>query len=158
MKGNTFIWLAVLAVLAVGVFLLLGSSQQVIQPGEDGIGGGPGVLPDSKRTEIQLSPVNKEAINQSGKAIFEEKDGRVTVTLDVNQVEGLDNQPAHIHAGVCPGVGEILFPLNNVIEGRSITEIDTSIDQLRDDQNPMALNIHKSAEEISVYTACGNLP
>lgn len=157
MRNIPLIWIAVIAVLVVGGFLLLGNRQQATQPGGEGMGGGPGFLPDSKKMEVQLNPVNKDEIDQSGRAIFEEKDGKVTVTLNVNRVEGLNNQPAHIHAGACPGVGEILFPLNNVVDGRSITEIETTIDQLRDDQNPMALNIHKSAEESSIYTACGNL-
>lgn len=155
---NTLSWIVVIAVLVVGGFLLFGNRQEAPQPGADGVGGGPGVLSETKRMEVQLNPVDEEQINQSGKATFEEKDGRVTVTINVNQVEGLNNQPAHIHAGDCPGVGEILFPLNNVIDGRSVTEIDTTIDQLQDDQNPMALNIHKSPEEASVYTACGELP
>lgn len=42
-------WIAVIAVLIVGGFLLLGNRQQATQPGGEDVGGGPGVLPDSKR-------------------------------------------------------------------------------------------------------------
>lgn len=147
-------WAVLALVFVVGGFLLFSNSQQVTQ--QPGIGGGPGILP--KSLEIQLDSVNKEQINQSGRAVFEERGGRVVVTVAVNRVEGLNNQPAHIHAGNCPGVGEVIFPLNNVVNGQSVTEIDTTLDQLRSSGNPMALNIHKSTEEVTTYTACGNLP
>lgn len=150
-------WIALVVVLVIGGFLLFGGQETTQQP-EEGVGGGPGVLQEQPRMELQLNAVDEEQIDQSGSAVLEEIDGRVRVTLDVNQVEGLNNQPAHIHAGSCPGVGEIIFPLNNVVNGRSVTEIDTTIDELVTSQTPMAINVHKSAEEISVYTACGDLP
>lgn len=147
-------WVALIAVLAVGGYLLLGGRQDAAP--QTGVGGGLGVLPE--RIEIQLDAVDKEQIDQSGSATLEEKDNKVTVTLNVNPVEGLNNQPAHIHIGSCPGVGEIVYPLNNVVDGKSVTEIEANINQFKDNQDPMAINIHKSAEESSVYTACGELP
>lgn len=146
-------WVVLVVVLAIGGFLLFGNRQD--KAPQTGVGGGPGVLPE--RVEIQLNAVDKEQIDQSGSATLEGKDGKVTVTLDLDQVEGLNNQPAHIHTGSCPGIGGIIYPLNNVVDGKSVTEVNTTIDQLRDSQNPMAINVHKSAEEISVYTACGEL-
>lgn len=146
---NNLIWMAIVVILAIGGFLLLGNSQQATQP----VGGGPGVVTEQKRMEVNLDPLAKD---QSGKAVLEEKDGKVTVTLDVSMIEGLNNQPAHIHAGSCPGIGEVIFPLNNVVDGKSVTEINTTLGELKA-QSPLAINVHKSAEEIAVYTACGNL-
>ena len=49
-----------------------------------------------------------------------------------------------------------LFPLNNVdAEGKSETTIDVSLDQLTG--GGFAINLHKSQQEIGVYTACGNI-
>lgn len=150
-------WVILAGLIVIAGLLIFQNNEPTTQPQGEGIGGGPGALPDSRRMEIELNPIDKDQFDQSGKALFEEKDGKVTVTLDVNMPEGLNNQPAHIHSGDCPGVGEILFPLANVIDGKSVTEINTTLDQLKDPQNPMALNIHKSIEESSVYTSCGNL-
>lgn len=150
-------WIVLAGLIVIAGVLLFQNSQPVTSPQPGGIGGGPGEVPSPERTEIKLNPVDEEQFDQSGRAVFEETDGKAKVTVDVNTVEGLNNQPAHIHAGGCPGVGEILYPLNNVIDGKSVTEIDATLSQLNDDQNPMALNIHKSAEESSVYTSCGNL-
>lgn len=154
-------WIVFAGLIVVAGVLLFQNSQPVTSPQPGGIGGGPGeelspdIIPD--RMEIELNAVDKEQIDQSGRAVFEETDGKVKVTVDVNTADGLNNQPAHIHAGACPGVGEVLYPLNNIVDGKSETEIDATLSQLNDDQNPMALNIHKSAEESSVYTSCGNL-
>ncbi|MBI2019482.1 CHRD domain-containing protein [Candidatus Daviesbacteria bacterium] len=154
MRSSTLVWILVGAAVLIAGYFLFQSNQQTFQPG---VGGGPPDLVEQQRMEVRLEPVDEEQFDQSGRGLLEEKDGKVTVTLDVNMVEGLNNQPAHIHAGSCPGVGEILFPLNNVVDGRSVTEIETSLDQLRAARE-MALNIHKSAEESSVYTSCGTLP
>ncbi|MBI2600314.1 hypothetical protein HYW43_05355 [Candidatus Daviesbacteria bacterium] len=153
---KNWMWIVLAAAVVIGGILLFGNIQQATPPAQGPIGGGPGASPAQNRMEIQLDPVNQDQIDQSGRATLEESDGKVTVMLDVNQIEGLNNQPAHIHAGSCPGVGEITFPLSNVADGRSVTEINTTLDQLR--SNPMAINIHKSAIESAVYTACGELP
>jgi len=145
---RNWLWITLAVLIVVGGVLLFMNNQQPAKP-QTGIGGGPGVVSQPKSMEVKLDP--------EGKAVFEEKDGKVTVTLELNQPEGLNNQPAHIHVGSCPGVGEVLFPLSNVIDGKSVTEINTTIDQLKA-KSPLALNVHKSGEEITVYTACGNLP
>lgn len=152
---QNWMWIVLAGLIVIAGVLFFQGTQPTSVPQPEGIGGGPGVLP--KKMEIELNAVDKEQIDQSGRVFFEERDGKVTVTVDVNKVEGLNNQPAHIHAGECPGVGEVLYPLSNVVDGRSVTEINATLDQLGDTQNPMALNIHKSAEESSVYTSCGNL-
>lgn len=151
---NKFIWIVVIVVVIIGVFLLFGNRQPASQPG---IVSSPEVITEPKTMEVQLNAVSKDQIDQSGKATLEENNGKVIITLEINQVDTLNNQPAHIHMGSCPGVGEVLFPLTNVVDGKSVTEISTTIDQLRA-QSPLAINVHKSAQEISVYTTCGNLP
>jgi hypothetical protein len=83
--------------------------------------------------------------------------------------------PAHLHGGSCEALGEIIYPLNDLVPtGPSATpaaagEIDsmstTTIrlpDRPHDDfdhfvASGYALNVHLSAEEISTYIACGDI-
>ena len=93
---------------------------------------------------------------QSGVATLVEDDGVVTVTIAISGFTANTPQPAHIHIGSCPDVGAVKYPLTNVVDGESVTVLETTLAQLRSEL-PLGLNVHKSAPEASVYTACGDL-
>lgn len=103
---------------------------------------------------IQLSEQNESS--QSGTAVLVEKDGKVMVTL--NMIGGAPGvpQPAHIHVGSCPDVGAVAYPLTNVVDGVSETTLDVTLEQLKAEQ-PLGINVHKSAPESKIYVSCGNL-
>ncbi len=48
------------------------------------------------------------------------------------------------------------YPLNNVVNGKSTTVINTTLDEIKD-QEPLAINIHESVQNINIYTSCGDL-
>ena len=105
---------------------------------------------------VTLTAVDSTVIDQYGNAVITEKDGNLEVTLNLMGENGA-SQPAHIHEGACPGIGAVVYPLENAVNGKSTSVIeDMTLEDLKD-QLPLALNVHKSAEEVSVYTACGNL-
>lgn len=115
------------------------------------------VMKKAEEMEVTLATLDKD-LNQSGKAILTEKDGKVTVKLDLSQVNELkEPQPAHIHKGTCPGVGEVVYPLTNVVSGKSETVLNTTLAKIKE-QFPLAINVHKSGNELKVYTTCGSLP
>lgn len=93
---------------------------------------------------------------EAGSAVLTEKDGKVTVSLDMTGFPADVPQPAHIHIGSCPDVGAVAYPLTNVVNGKSETVLDTTFDKL-DAKLPLAINVHKSAAESKVYVSCGNL-
>jgi len=65
-------------------------------------------------------------------------------------------QPAHIHTGTCANLGGVEYPLTNVMGGNSTTIIKgVTIDQLL--AKPMAINVHKSANDLATYVACGDI-
>lgn len=67
-------------------------------------------------------------------------------------------QPAHIHAGVCSGIDpKPAYPLNDVVNGRSETTLPIPMARIVEGAY-FAINVHKSAAEIDVYVACGDIP
>ncbi|MFN8470691.1 MAG: CHRD domain-containing protein [Anaerolineae bacterium] len=91
--------------------------------------------------------------------------GTVTLTAMGDQTQVVINvpagpagtpQPAHIHDGKCPDVGKVVWPLTNVVDGKSTTMVPAKLSDIA--TGAYAINIHKSAAEVSVYTSCGNIP
>jgi len=95
----------------------------------------------------------------SGTATLSGEDGNVKVILKLNNsLLGLlaPTEPAHIHLGSCANIGGVKYPLNSVVNGKSETMISVSLPQLKA-QLPLAINVHKSAEDINTYIACTDL-
>lgn len=69
---------------------------------------------------------------------------------------GHPDMPAHVHAGQCDDlVPQPMFPLENVRNGTSRTEIPVALAELLDDT--VAINLHHSNEQMEVSVACVNL-
>ncbi len=94
---------------------------------------------------------------QQGTATLTEVNGKVKVVLNLSGGSFTAAQPAHIHVGSCPTPGAVKYPLTNVMNGRSETILTVPMDELMKSSDKLAINIHKSATESQIYTACGNL-
>jgi hypothetical protein len=107
------------------------------------------------KSTVTLSEENGSG--ETGTATLEEVNGKVQVTVALSgyPTDGTP-QPAHLHVGACPGVGAVKYPLTPIVGGASVTMLDVSLSDLKA-QLPLALNVHKSAKEAGVYTACGAL-
>lgn len=108
----------------------------------------------AKQLTIDLKAAKNSS--ESGTATLREEGGKVMVTLDLVNAPKAAPQPAHIHAGKCPNVGAIKFPLTSIIDGKSQTTIDTGFDELKS-MLPLAINVHKSATQSATYVSCGDL-
>lgn len=93
---------------------------------------------------------------ESGTATLTEENGKTTVKLTINGTPSGIEQPAHIHAGSCAKLGDIVYPLTNVINGESTTILDVGLSTIKSSL-PLAVNVHKSNPEIAKYVACGDL-
>lgn len=111
---------------------------------------------DQTGLTVTLNPDPSSGSTQTGTATLTEVDGKVQVSINVSDSGDGVLQPAHIHTGACPNPGKIIYPLNGVAAGKSETTLDVSMQQLLN-QLPLAINIHKSKEQIDVYTACGDI-
>ena len=80
---------------------------------------------------------------------------RTLVTVAVSFGANAD-MPAHIHPGSCAElVPQPRFPLENVKNGQSSTTVAVPMaDLLKGD---LAVNLHRSADDMRTYTACADL-
>jgi len=116
-------------------------------------------LPTPTPMTNQIMTVNLDSQNKSGEsgtATLQEVDGKVVVTLSLAGFPKGISQPAHIHTGSCPNPGAIEFPLTSVVNGQSVTTVNTTLQALKG-MGPLAINVHKSATSASIYYSCGNL-
>lgn len=115
-----------------------------------------------KNEESSKLILNFKAQNSSGlsgTATLSEEDGKVKVSLKTaGGVLGLlsATEPAHIHLGSCANIGGVKYPLSSVVNGKSETKLNVSMSELKAGL-PLAINIHKSVAESSVYIACADL-
>ena len=163
MKNNTVLAVVVLLLLAVGAFYLYKNSQMTKVPQTTDVEETTVVKEEPadevmmEEVVVNLDAVNADTIDQSGVAVLTEAEGGgVQVAITLTTLEAAEIQPAHIHRGSCPGVGEIAYPLESVVEGKSTTLLEVTMADLKE-MLPLAINVHKSADEVSVYTACGSL-
>ncbi len=104
--------------------------------------------------------VNLVAQNESGVSgtatITDLGTGSVRVEIDV-EAGGNAAMPAHIHPGTCADLDpKPQFPLSDVENGKSTTEVDASLSDIQ--TGAFAVNLHESTEAIETYTACGDIP
>lgn len=108
---------------------------------------------ESSRT-VQLETLNLSGV--TGTAVLTDLgDGTTHVTVEVEPGEYPD-MPAHIHPGTCADlVPQPTYPLANVVDGSSETDIDASLEDLF--AGDFALNLHASSNDWETYTACAEL-
>ncbi|MDO8452706.1 MAG: hypothetical protein Q7S79_03050 [bacterium] len=161
MQRNVLVLLA-LAILMVGGFVLYAKKSQnkpaesITNPQQVQETTTPSALPmEADAKNILLSTQNESG--ETGVVSLVEKEGKVLVVINVMGTPEDVPQPAHIHSGACPVPGEVVHPLTNVLNGKSETTIETTMDELLK-KMPLVVNIHKSTKESSVYVACGDFP
>lgn len=84
-------------------------------------------------------------------------DTQTKVSVEITSAPAGTDQPMHIHIGSCPNVGAVKYPLNSLVNGKSETVLNVTVEQLVSEL-PLGLNVHKSSGEAGIYVACGNLP
>ncbi len=112
--------------------------------------------PSAAGNSMVVTLAAEQNSGESGTATLTEVGSKTQVVLNLTGAPADIAQPAHIHTGTCPGVGAVQYPLTSVTNGKSQTTLDVSIEQLRS-QLPLAINVHKSGTEATVYVACGPL-
>ena len=106
--------------------------------------------PASPPRTITLRTLNDSGV--TGTVSFTDLRGKTGVDVEVSPAGNLD-MPAHIHPGTCDNLTpQPKFPLENVKNGVSKTVVPVPIDELF--AGNLAVNIHKSNDDLKTYTAC----
>ncbi len=103
---------------------------------------------------VTMNPQNGSG--ESGTIKLVQSGPRVVVMVRVNNEPKDAIQPMHIHTGTCANLGGVAYPLKPLVDGKSDTVLsDVTLASLV--AKPMAINSHKSAAQLNIYTACGNI-
>lgn len=146
-KNSVLVVLVVLLIVLGGIyFIFWGGKEKPKIP----------FLPSTPKPSLTLKLDELGGSKEYGTATLKEESGKLTVILELNGAPGGVSQPAHIHKGACPGVGEVVYPLTNLVNGKSETTINTTLEEMYS-QLPLAINVHKSTSEAKVYFSCGNI-
>jgi len=96
--------------------------------------------------------------SQTGTATLTDMGSQTQVVLNIQPGPAGVEQPVHIHAGSCPGVGAVAFPLTNIVNGTSTTVVNATLDSLR--TGGYSINAHQDGTQagLGVYVSCGAIP
>ena len=126
------------SIVGIGLVALLAACQGATRPSE----------------VVQLRTLSDLGVTGSV-TLVDTGDGRTQVQIRVDPGGNLD-MPAHIHPGTCDDlIPQPKHPLENVVSGTSTTIVRASFGELT--QGGLAVNLHKSNQELSTYTACAEL-
>ena len=93
---------------------------------------------------------------QSGTITFAAQGSDSTkITLTLKGEPAHADQPAHIHVGNCKHPGGVKIPLTDVVGGSSVTVVKKPLSEVM--VTGTSVNVHKSAKELNVYVACGDV-
>jgi hypothetical protein len=93
---------------------------------------------------------------EAGCATLRVVGGAGRLTLKVGHEPAGAKQPAHIHRGKCGSNGPVVFPLNPVVNGMSVTPIAMSKWTMYN-HGGFYINIHESADNIPHVVSCANI-
>jgi hypothetical protein len=93
---------------------------------------------------------------QNGTATLTAMGNQTQVVINVSGEPSGASEPDHIHTGTCANLGGVKYPLANVVNGTSTTVVNVPLSTLQ--SGTYAINLHKSAAQIGVYVACGDIP
>lgn len=107
----------------------------------------------AKSVNVRIHAENKSGESGSAKLTPEGPD-KTRVEISLKGGPSGTPQPAHIHEGTCKKLNpKPKYGLENVVDGKSTTEVPVGIDAVRG----MAINVHKSADDLKTYVACGDI-
>jgi len=105
---------------------------------------------------VMVTLAEQNDSGMSGTATLSAENAKTKVVLNLSGTHQDVPQPAHIHMNSCANIGGVKYALASPVNGNSETVVDVSLAELKNSL-PLSINVHKSAGEIGVYVACGDI-
>lgn len=155
MNKKTIAIVAVVAVVIVGFLVVRFFSAEPETETEERVGppaGTPGPADVIDTTLVDLFEVDESG--QSGFATIDEFDDETQVVLQISG-EPDSTRSASIRSGSCDNPGEVMFDLNDVVNGRSETSFGISADEIVG-AGPFLIAVFATDDESEALVACGD--
>ena len=104
--------------------------------------------------DFDLDEVDDSGV--TGSVTMTADNGSTTVSIELDGAPEDGVHPVHIHEGTCDDLGDVAYPLEDVVDGQSESTVDVELSNLLG--GGYAINVHLSAEEMATWVACGNVP
>ncbi|PIT92115.1 MAG: hypothetical protein COU08_04665 [Candidatus Harrisonbacteria bacterium CG10_big_fil_rev_8_21_14_0_10_42_17] len=142
----TYLIIAAIVIIGGGYLLFGGNANEEVGTNEV----------EEAPTPIMVVLSEQNTSGVSGEALLTSVNDQVRVEVALSGTPEGGNHPIHIHKGTCTELGEIYQGLNNVQDGKSVTVLDESLDDIVH-AAPLAIQVHVSADELGSYVTCGEL-
>ena len=111
-------------------------------------------LAQQKSVNVPIKAQNKSG--ESGTAKLTPEGDQTKVEINLKGAAKAGSQPAHIHDGSCAKLDpKPKYGLSNVENGKSSTTVPVKMEELMGGN--LAINVHKSAQDLKTYVACGDI-
>jgi hypothetical protein len=105
---------------------------------------------------ITVDLAEQNGSGESGTATLTPDGESTKVSLELTGGPAGTPQPAHIHDGTCAKLGDVVYPLTNVEDGKSETMVNAPLSELM--SKDYAVNVHESEPKVQNYVSCGDIP
>lgn len=165
-KNSTWIIVIILILLIIGGLLIYSSSKNDDVPNSNQTGtstaenfststNSANAYINEDSIQVRLEELNNSS--EKGTAVIKQTDDNKTeVFISILGAPKNIKQPAHIHLGTCSNHGNIKYPLNDLLNGKSSTTLNVSLDEIMS-QDPLSINVHKSLKEPDTMVSCGDI-
>ncbi len=114
------------------------------------------IAPVAGQDTVTIDMQEVDDSGQSGTANITSDGDQVVVSIEIEPGPDGEPQPAHIHDGTCQDLGDVAYPLEDVVDGMSESTADVSIADIISGE--YAIAVHLSEDEMEVIVACGTTP
>ena len=148
-KGKRALIIGVIILIIIGFYVFRGATSSTEPTSEK----------SAESMKVSSTVVSLAAVSNSGQTgtvTLSDVNGKIDVVANLSGVPAGSVEPIHIHLGSFAQLGGVKYPLSNVTNGVSRTTLEVSLNQILSEL-PLAINAHRSADELGVYVAWGDI-